>query len=70
MEKYKQPDLPGFSLEGEPEKKDTDNQKNEEKSENAPKIKIIMGGEEGDLNCEVCSDRPGGCAQCGWGRNR
>ncbi len=22
------------------------------------------------FDCEICSDRPGGCAQCGWGRNQ
>lgn len=50
------------------------NEKDAEQNSDQSKIEndyILLEKNDGlDFNCEYCMDREGGCAQCGFGKNR
>lgn len=38
--------------------------------EQQPPPKRVEKDDDLSFGCEYCMDRPGGCAQCGWGRRK
>jgi hypothetical protein len=72
MEKYKQEDFfDKIDPSNEEEKTETSIEKIEEnnKEENEDESETEIEDDGLDFNCEYCMDRPGGCSQCGFGRN-
>ena len=69
----RQPDLPGFDFDknGIPEENKSDILDQDPVNKNDTiDIKIKPKIDDSyDFNCEICMDQPGGCAQCGWGKN-
>jgi hypothetical protein len=74
MPNYEQPDflnvLDGDDSSNSSEQAEVQEEQKEKIEEEMQKPKLPKPDDGLDFDCEYCSDAPGGCPQCGYGKDR